>query len=241
MTRTPSNASFERVEEKRAEMSFFLERLVSAGPNYLAFRSYFCAFASAAMSVLFVLDAARKRIDSGFEDWYAPRRRQITEEDPISRYVLARRSEAVHVGETRVRSMRMRHGGDGDPIYEFFFSFDPESPEPVAVDVLSASEHTHNLVWDLVEDVGKAFPRATADYLLEADVLDEEGLTVEDVEAELGFPCGWTFIEGFTAQQRLDALRGGSPPVVAHRAFESVLARFEGTGEDLESGVSGGA
>jgi hypothetical protein len=215
------------VEEKRGEMSFFLLRLSEAPTDELAFRSYFSAFASAAMSVVYALDAARKRIDPAFDAWYAPRRTRLTDHDPISRYVLARRGESVHIGETRVRSMRLKRGEDGAPVYEFFFSLDPQRPEPVPVDVLSACEHTHNVVWDLVEGVRTNFPRAARDYLLDAGRLRTEGMTVDDVEERLGFPHGWSFVDGCTDQQRLNALRAARAPVVAHRAFASVLERFD--------------
>jgi hypothetical protein len=226
MSRASSNASFELVEEKRGEMSFFLLRLSESATDELAFRSYFSAFASAAMSVLYALESARKRIGPGFHAWYQPKRTYLTEGDPIARYVLARRGEVVHIGETRVRSMRMRRGDDGGPVYEFFFSLDPQHPEPVAVDVLSACEHAHNAVWDLVEEVRAAFPRASRDYFLDAETLEKDGLTVEDVEEQLGFPRDWSFVHGYTNQQRLDALRTARPPVVAHPAFADVLSRF---------------
>lgn len=208
-------------------MSFFLLLLSESVTDELAFRSYFSAFASAAMSVIYALESARKRIDPTFDAWYGPRREHLTDHDPIARYVLARRGESVHIGETRVRSMRIRRGDDGKPVYEFFFSLDPQRPEPVPVDVLSACEHTHNAVWDLVENIRKTFPRAARDYLLDARTLTAEGLTVEDVEERLGFPRGWSFVDGCTDQERLTALRVARPPVVAHPAFAQVLARFD--------------
>lgn len=42
---------------------------------------------------------------------------------------------------------------------------------------------------------------------MDAEALKKEGLTVEDIEESLDLPRGWTFIEGCTDQQRLDALR----------------------------------
>lgn len=43
-------------------MSFFLDRLAEAEDNPFVFRCYFSAFASAAMSVLYALESARKMI-----------------------------------------------------------------------------------------------------------------------------------------------------------------------------------
>lgn len=188
-------------------MSFFLGRLAESADNHFVFRCYFSAFASAAMSVLYALDSARKTIDPKFVAWYEPRRLRLIEEDSITSYVLDRRREAVHVGETRVRSGRMSRGDSGEPVFEHFFSLHLGQPESVAVDVLSACEHTHRAICGLVDEVPEAFPRIRPDYFMDAETLKKEGFTVEDLEESLGLPRGWTFIEGCTDQQRLDALR----------------------------------
>jgi hypothetical protein len=207
VSRVRSTASFERVEEKQEEMSFFLDRLAEADGNPFVFRCYFSAFASAAMSVLYALDSARKVIDPDFAAWYEPRRLKLVEEDPTTSYVLARRREAVHIGETRIRSGSMHLGDNGEPIYKHFFSLHLGRPEPVAGDVLSACEHTHQAICSLVGEIPEAFPRVCPDYFMDADTLKREGLAVEDIEESLGLPRDWTFVEGYTDQQRLDALR----------------------------------
>ncbi len=58
-----------------------------------------------------------------------------------------------------------------------------------------------------MEEVPKAFPRIRPDYFMDAETLKREGLAVEDIEESLGLRRGWTFIEGCTDQERLDALR----------------------------------
>lgn len=75
------------------------------------------------------------------------------------------------------------------------------------MDVLSACEHTLNEISTLIEEVLSAFPHLSPDYFMDAEILKKEGLSVEDIEESLGLPRGWTFIEGWTDQQRLDALR----------------------------------
>jgi hypothetical protein len=52
VSRVRSTASFERVEEKQEEMSFFLDRLAEADDNPFVFGCYFSAFASAAMDAM---------------------------------------------------------------------------------------------------------------------------------------------------------------------------------------------
>ena len=69
------------------------------------------------MSVLYALDSARKTIDPKFVAWYEPRRLRLIKGDSTTSYVLDRRREAVHVGETRVRSGRMGRGDSGEPVF----------------------------------------------------------------------------------------------------------------------------
>jgi hypothetical protein len=206
MSRTPSTASFERVEEKQTEMGFFLSRLAECELNMFAFRCYFSAFASSAMSVLYALESARKRIDPHFRAWYEPRRAKLIEEDPITSYVLERRSESIHTGETRVRSGLFRPQKNGKPMVEHFFSLGWQRAERIDVDVLTACRHTHDAIAHLVLEVLDAFPHLSPDYFMDEETLKREGLTVEDIEESMGLPRGWTFIEGWTTQQRLDAL-----------------------------------
>lgn len=187
-------------------MNFFLLQLSNSESNPFAFRCYFSAFASAAMSVLYALEAARKQIDPDFSSWYEPRRERLTKEDPIAGYVLARRHEAIHVGETRVNSGNMRQKGRS-PVFEYFFSLGWPHAEPIEVDVLSACEHTHDVISALIEEVLEDFPRLSPSYFVDAGTLKKEGLSVEDIEENLGFPRGWTLAEGCTDQQRLDVLR----------------------------------
>jgi hypothetical protein len=205
MGRDRSNASFGRVEEKQAEMNFFLLQLSDSSDNPFAFRCYFSAFASAAMSVLYALESAHKQIDSDFFNWYEPKRKRLIEGDPVTQYVLARRHESIHIGETRVNSGQARQE-EGEPVYEHFFSLGWQSAEPIKVDVLSACEYTHDAISDLLQEVLERFPRLSPSYCMNAETLKKEGLTVEDIEERLGLPRGWTFVDGCTDQQRLDAL-----------------------------------
>lgn len=160
-------------------MSFFLDRLAESADNHFVFRCYFSAFASAAMSVLYALDSARKTIDPKFVAWYEPRRLRLIKEDSITSYVLDRRREAVHVGETRVRSGRMSRGDSGEPVFEHFFSLHLGQPESVAVDVLSACEHTHRAICGLVDEVPEVGPSSRA-ALINSDWTPCEQRSKED-------------------------------------------------------------
>lgn len=205
MGRKPGNATLQNAEEKCEEMRFFYEKLEDSIQNPFQFRSYFSAFSSAAASVLFVLRSARKRIDPEFGAWYEPRYHDLTESDPISGYVLKRRSESIHEGETRIRSGSVHTEADGQEVWTYSFSFG-FAEEPISVPVLEASRHTLDRVGDLIAEARQAFPEACPDFFPDAQTLARDGLTVEDIEESLGLPRGWTDVPGITAEQRLQAL-----------------------------------
>jgi hypothetical protein len=205
MKRKPGNATLLNAEEKVQEMRFFYERLEESTKNIFEFRAYFSAFSSAAASVLMVLQAARKRIDPDFAAWFEPRRHDIAEQDPVSGYVLKRRSESIHEGETRIRSGSVQADADGHDVWTHYFS-SAYSAEPISVSVLDACRHTLDRVCDLVASARVAFPEAAPDFFPDAQTLVRDGLTVEDVEEGLGLPRGWTSVPGITVQQRLEML-----------------------------------
>ncbi len=157
------------------EMRFFYERLGESVENLFEFRAYFSAFSSGAASVLLVLHAARKRIDPDFAAWFEPRRHDLTETDPISGYVLKRRSESIHEGETRIRSGSVHTDADGRDVWTHYFSYDL-SAEPISVPVLEACSHTLDRVCDLVGEAGRAFPEAKPDFFPNAQTLIRDGL-----------------------------------------------------------------
>jgi hypothetical protein len=203
--RKPGSATLLNAEEKAEEMRFFYERLEESTKNVFEFRAYFSAFSSAAASVLMVLQAARKRIDPDFAAWLEPRRRDLTEEDPICGYVLKGRSESIHEGETRIRSGSVQTDPEGADVWTNYFSYG-FSAEPISVPVLEACRHTLDRVCDLVSAARLAFPEATPDFFPDAQTLVREGLTVEDIEDRVGLPRGWTALPGITVQQRSEML-----------------------------------
>jgi hypothetical protein len=205
VNRRPGRATLFSAEEKAEEMRFFYERLEESTKNVFEFRAYFSAFSSAAASVLMVLQAARKRIDPDFEAWLEPRRRDLTEEDPVCGYVLKRRSESIHEGETRIRSGSVQANPEGGDVWTHFFS-SGFSAEPISVPVLEACRHTLDRVCDLVSSARLAFPETTLASFPDAQSLVRDGLTVEDIEDRVGLPRGWTAGPGITVQQRLEML-----------------------------------
>ena len=87
--------SFERVLRKTNESRFFLMELGESWDddksNYL-----FSAFASAARSITFTLQAVCARVP-GFKEWYAARRAELAD-DELARFLLAARNQVQKLG-----------------------------------------------------------------------------------------------------------------------------------------------
>ena len=222
MKRPRSAASIELAGDKLAEARFFLAQLQDAGGDSFAVRCLFSATASAAYSALEALKAAASR-ERAFAVWVAARLDELRA-DTIASYVLDRRNENTHIGETRVRSARLPIG-EGVPDVEHHFRLDPSKTEPLDVDIVTATAHLVELVSATLEGARADFRHHTRAWLLEP-TRRNEGMSIEDVEERLGFPRGWSDIHGATEDQRLKALASTSPPPVLDSRFEAVAERF---------------
>jgi hypothetical protein len=209
--------------EKLAEAEFFLGQLRQAAGDSFAVRCLFSATANAAYSALEALRAAARR-ESQFDSWVSARLEALRR-DVLANYVLDRRNENTHIGETRVRSARLPIG-EGVPDVQHYFRLDPSKTEPVDLDIVAATSHLVNEAAETIYAAMKAFPHHTRAWLLEP-ARRGEGLSIEDVEARLGFPRGWSNIHGATEEQRLQTLGRTSPPPVLDPRFEALAERFD--------------
>lgn len=222
MDRPRSAASVELAAEKIAEARFFLTELQRAGGDSFAVRCLFSATANAAYSALQALKAAAAR-DRHFTQWVSARFDAVRS-DAVASYVLDRRNESTHIGETRVRSARLPIE-QGMPTVQHYFRLDPSKAEPVEVDIVGASAHLVQVAEATVEEAFTAFPEQTRAWLLDP-ARRSEGLSIEDVEERLGFPRGWGEIHGATEEQRLKTLGSTAPPPVLDPRFEKLAEDF---------------
>lgn len=224
MKRRRSAASLELASEKVAEAQFFLAQLREARADSFVIRCLFSATASAAYSSLEALKAAASR-DRAFSAWAAAQADALRA-DPVASYVLERRNENVHIGETRVRSVRLPIGEYVPPM-EHWFRLQPAVPEPIDVPVVAATARAVEGVAAIVSEARRRFPRHTRTWLLDPE-RRREGLTIEEIEERLGFPRGWSAIRGATDPQRLAALARSTPPPALDPRFDGLAERFMG-------------
>lgn len=211
----------ELAREKVAEAEFFLGQLVDASDAF-AVRCFFSATASAGYSALEALRAAASR-EEAFARWVS-KQLDVLREDDLIAYLLARRNENVHIGETRIRSTRLPIG-EGVPAAQHHFRLDPSTAEPVEVDIVTATQHFVARIISLIEDAVRQFPAHTREWLLDPR-RRAEGISIEDVEERLGFPRGWSHLNGATEAQRLAAMAHTSPPPVLSPRFDEVAEEF---------------
>jgi|GEM_PF-6852945 hypothetical protein len=204
MNREPSAASLELAEQKLAEASWFIDEFESAGPNVFVARCLASAGLSACVSALNALRAASSR-DDGFKDWTRDRTAKLRE-DPVIAYLFERRNEMAHVGDSRINAGTMSQE-DGETKVRHYFSRGPWKAEAIDMDVGSAMRHFAEEIESLLAAAKAEFPEQTAEWHLDLQRLYSEGYSVEDIESYVGFPRGWTDIEGFTDEKRIELLQ----------------------------------
>jgi len=80
------------------------------------------------------------------------------------------------------------------------------------------------VVFDCYQDFG-AIVDPSKYYTMEN--LDQLGISIEDVEEELGFPRGWTQLPDANSEKRLAALKTCIPLPDAQWIFDKYLPLFE--------------
>lgn len=218
--------SFGLVDEKTFEADFFLEKLSKAGLDMFAARCYFSAFVAAARSITLALQAVMQDTN-GFDEWYKEQQETLTE-DEIAKFFVRTRNEIQHVGLTPLNSGCCWHDDHGQLKVQYQFSKDFDQPAPGApdIDVVSTCSYYLTSLIQVVYDCYREFgPTIDPDQYYTLENLRGLGLTIEDVEEELGLPRGWTFVESGTDQDRIEALRRSAPRTEIDTMFEKYLGK----------------
>lgn len=201
--------SFQHVDDKLFEAEFFLQELKGSSRNLGRARHFFSAFVAAARSVTFSMQACLKGLD-GFSAWYETQQTKLRAND-LARFFHACRTDSQHIGLNPIM------GGAGYNGEALLFFGQPEMgryewlPE---TDVVSACEAYMALICKVVSDCYSEFGESIdPDRYYSMEVLKANGLTIEDVEEELGFPRGYTKLPDspFTEDDRLAALKRHIP------------------------------
>jgi len=195
------------VEYKVQQAHFFLEKVQQAELNFFAAQCFVDAFASAARSITFSMQAVISDVP-GFAEWYKERQSAL-KDDPIYRFFNQYRRVSTHIGDTVVRGGTLEREDSDRRVTKYFFLPIPDLPEVPQQDVLSICTQHFTTLLDLVFNAILSFKYQLDDrWYFTTENFSRLGKTVEDAEEELGFPRGWTAIGGsFSETERWKALR----------------------------------
>lgn len=219
--------SFGLVDEKLAEADFFLEKLASSGFNFFEARCYFSAFVAAARTVTFSLQGVMADVD-GFRDWYA-RQQDALKKDKLARFFHNARTESQHLGISPVNAGTTRRGQDGASEVRFHFCSgllgQPLADIPEE-DVVSACRRYLTTIVGVLHECYRRFGTVIdPDQYYTLENLKRLGLTLENVEEELGYPRGWTALGPGGDEDRLRLLRREISPADVDWLFEKYLGK----------------
>lgn len=182
------------VDYKVNQADFFLEKLALCGHDFFAARCYSDSFASACRSITFAIQAVCKEIP-GFEPWYAEEQSKM-KTDSLCRFFNNYRTMNIHVGQTTVSAFEFSKGE-----FRMFFTASPDLPNVPDMDVVSCCNSHFRNVLHLVFGLYTKFPFDLDErWHFTKPHFDSRGLSVEDAEEALGYPRGWTQINGSEAE-----------------------------------------
>ena len=194
--------SFQSVENKIKESDFFLRCLeVTKGPEIIY---YLSAYLSAARSITFAMQVAMKGI-ADFEEWYKLQQQKL-KEDPIALYLLEVRNYILHEGEYPIRTLLFN---SSHSLGGFFFTQIPgkDQLETPTGEVFETCRQYMIVLLKIIRECLQNFGYSIDPVLRFNYVISTKKNTIEDIEEELGFPRGWTKIEGLSDENRIGVLQ----------------------------------
>jgi hypothetical protein len=180
---------FHIVAQKVGEADYFLEKLKDDLRFSDEFAYILSAFASAARSITFSLQAVMSGYP-GFVEWYSPQQAELRK-SKLARYFVDLRNLLQKVGEVPVAHEGWTHNGKFE---KFSYFIDSKAlGEAPAGDVMKLSKEYFVLILRLVESCYRHY-RIYVDprMLFTSDGLNALGWTIEDLEEAVGIPRGWT-------------------------------------------------
>ena len=204
--------SFQIVEYKIAETDFFLTKLkesIHTEDMFIGARYYLSAFLSASRSITFALQAAMKDIPN-FKEWYEQHQNKLRQND-LAKYFLEVRNLSQKVVYYPLTGGRMFRDENNQKQIEYFFdhlNFDNEIKSSIPQeDVLTTCNKYFILLLELVCDCFKNFGNIIDPVQYFVYCITEAGKSFEDIEEELGYPRGYTKIEGIPDEERIRILQ----------------------------------
>ncbi len=216
---------FHIVADKFGEADYFLELMREKEGHHKEFEYALSAFASAARSITFSLQAVMSKYPDFFQ-WYIPKQ-ELLKKNKLAKFFLDLRNHLQKVGSVPVAS-------SGSILYGNFFS-DTEFvpiPEIKEVPAGNVTELAESYLVDVLVVLKECYhdfstyvdPRA----IFTIDGLALLGWSIEDLEEALGFPRGYTDVEfedGEKDNHRLKALSRYGGDEEMEQYFEKYLSK----------------
>jgi hypothetical protein len=145
----------------------------------------------------------------------------------LAKYFLEARNSSQKVGYYPLTGGRTFRDNDNRLRAEYFFDylsgeisiFIPEE------DVLSACKKYFVMLLEIILDCYQTFGTVIdPEQYFSFDNIKKTGKTIEDFEEELGYPRGWTYLEGATDDERLRTIRGE----IAYNGIDHILIKYLG-------------
>jgi hypothetical protein len=200
--------SFGIVDFKLQETEYFLSKLQNLSAKYenvYKVNYYFNAFTSAARTLTFSIQACSKgiaEIESWYEEFVQP---QLTT-DVRSKYFKSVRDKQQHVGGPFIVAFGAYSGSERVVFYEFRRV---EEIEPIKErDAIESSRKYFITLLKIVQELYINFGHIVdPEKYFSYENMVKIGKTVECFEEQLGYPKGYTKVDGVTDEKRVDMLR----------------------------------
>jgi hypothetical protein len=193
------------VEERLQEANYFAKRI---GKHRFSHEVAYelNAFLSAARSVTFLLQKEMSRV-VGFTSWWDLQRSQLTS-DASAVFFHRLRNFSQKEGRVSLVSTTGPAGPRGRWTHRFAGNEDPVPQALLHRDVVECCrEHVAKLA-QMVLACAAQFPfHSRPSRVLTGPGVEALGISLEDIEETLGFPRGWTALEGADVEMRCRLLR----------------------------------
>lgn len=195
------------VEYKAQQTHFFLEKIDEAGIDFFAVQCFVDAFAISARSITFTMQAVISDVP-GFAEWYKAKQIEM-KDDAICRFFNQYRTVSTHIGDTVVKGFATGKDDDGSHAVKYYFQPIADLPDVPREDVQTVCTYHFKTLLGLVFEAMLTFKYQLDDlWYFTSENFTRLGKTADDADEELGFPRGWTAIEGaFDESDRWKALR----------------------------------
>ena len=201
---------FHIVATKVGEADYFLEKLKSVRGHYHEFSYVLSAFASAARSITFSIQAVMSKYPN-FKSWYEEEQKLLRANE-LAKYFVSLRNYLQKVGEIPVGHTGTMRNGEVKHL-SYFIDIEGLEKAPTGEETRLAEEY--------FIDILKVVERCYRDFWVYVDpraIFTEKGLrilgwTIEDIEEAAGLPKGYTDIPYDADDKNFQRLR------LLHREF----------------------